>query len=237
MICACLAARNGSFSAPQVQLEFAEPELSRWVWRRCGSKQVTLAATPRMHPQNGPGVVVSPGQSSQPVCSALSTCPIISTSLVYTATPQDYNHHLSLECTPQNASGEEGHPVIVTSAKVQAGLHNGPIEERHLFTPCFLKQPNRFRMVTYNILASYYGSSDYAHELLYSYCSPHALDQEYRQCLIVKELLGYHADIICLQEVGAKCFSQFLFPVMHQNGFDGYFHAKAGQVRIVYSVQ
>ena len=63
--------------------------------------------------------------------------------------------------------------------------------------------------------AAYYGlAMTYAHEILYPYCDPSALDIDYQQCLIVHELLGYNADILCLQEVDLKTFQRFMLPAM-----------------------
>lgn len=57
------------------------------------------------------------------------------------------------------------------------------------------------RVVTYNILADVYAQTELSKTVLYPYCAPYALQLDYRQNLIKKELAGYNADIICLQEV------------------------------------
>lgn len=57
------------------------------------------------------------------------------------------------------------------------------------------------RVVSYNILADVYAQTDLSKKVLYPYCAPYALQLDYRQNLIKKELAGYNADIICLQEV------------------------------------
>ena len=164
------------------------------------------------------------------VWDRLTASPVVCTSRVYHVTQQDYQHHLLLECTPKDAMGRKGKTVKVTSEKVSQCLRNVPIEERHLQTPYYLTESDRYRVVTYNILASFYASTDYAREHLYPYCSYNALHIEYRQCLLARELLGYHADVICLQEVGQWCFLQYLSPVLRQSGFGGCYHGKAGQV-------
>lgn len=57
------------------------------------------------------------------------------------------------------------------------------------------------RVVSYNILADVYAQTELSKNVLYPYCAPYALQLDYRQNLIKKELAGYNADIICLQEV------------------------------------
>ena len=47
---------------------------------------------------------------------------------------------------------------------------------------------------------------------------------------LLKELLGYNADIMCLQEVDNKIFDGDLNPVFSQNGYEGAFSVKGGVV-------
>jgi 2',5'-phosphodiesterase len=44
------------------------------------------------------------------------------------------------------------------------------------------------------------------------------IDASYRRPLIAQEVLGYNADIICLQEVDEKAFSTYFLPVMKHAG-------------------
>lgn len=44
------------------------------------------------------------------------------------------------------------------------------------------------------------------------------LDPQYRRPLILRELLGFHADIICLQEVDEKAFAEYFLPQLQQAG-------------------
>jgi len=85
-------------------------------------------------------------------------------------------------------------------------------------------------VVTYNILADLYADSDYTRTVLHPYCPAYALTIDYRKQLIIRELMGYHADIICLQEVDQKVFDWDLEPTLTSLGFSGVFHKKGGQV-------
>lgn len=48
--------------------------------------------------------------------------------------------------------------------------------------------------------------------MLFNYCAPHHLDPEYRKQLVLAEVLGYGADVVCLQEVDEKVFYEYLVP-------------------------
>ncbi len=52
--------------------------------------------------------------------------------------------------------------------------------------------------------------------LIYDMCR--YLDPDYRRPLILLELLGFHADIICLQEMDEKAFAEYFLPQMQQAG-------------------
>ena len=47
------------------------------------------------------------------------------------------------------------------------------------------------------------------------------LEPQYRRPLILQELLGFHADIICLQEVDEKAFAEYFLPQLQQAGTVG----------------
>ena len=44
------------------------------------------------------------------------------------------------------------------------------------------------------------------------------MEASYRRSLIAQEVLGYNADIVCLQEVDEKAFFTYFLPVMHHAG-------------------
>ena len=212
----------------QVELEFAAVELCRWSWRRCGPAQ---SLPPAVFPDSPTDdrAVVNPQTLSSSCRESVSLCPVVSTSFIYWTSEEDSGHSLVLECAPRNQRGEEGQSVMVASKNALSEFLNSPMSERHLLTPSHLAEPGQLRVVSYNILANVYATSERARNTLYPYCQASALDQDYRQCLIAREILGYHGDVVCLQEVGSKSFSQFLSPALHQWGYRGCFHAKAGK--------
>ncbi|CAL1533474.1 unnamed protein product [Lymnaea stagnalis] len=114
-----------------------------------------------------------------------------------------------------------------------------PFEKRHDFTmqrtsagrQSFLSIAfHSFRVLTYNILAQIYADTDLARQELFNYCPSHALDMDYRKHLLLKEIIGYQADLLCLQEVDASIFSNQLTPAFRSLGYICLFRPKAGQV-------
>ena len=86
-------------------------------------------------------------------------------------------------------------------------------------------------MVSYNILADHYSTTDYATQVLYPYCQGDALQPDYRMGVVFQEVMGYHPDIVCMQEVSLKWFDKYLLPAFKDRGFDGLIAVKTGQVR------
>lgn len=125
-------------------------------------------------------------------------------------------------CTPQNGS-IQGRPVeLISKLSVDAGPGFCAFEQKQLFTPHRLPAEGRqFRVMSYNLLADYYCDSDYSRKELFPYCPPFALAIDYRKLLFVREIIGYHSDICCLQEVDAKIFDFDLKICLGYHGYDG----------------
>lgn len=154
---------------------------------------------------------------------------LVGTGWVYTPCSTELNQKLALICVPGSES-KMGLPVSAESANVvSAGPGECPFEVRHLFTNC-CAPVGSFRTVSYNLLADLYADSDYSREYLFPYCPPYALHIDYRKQLILKELIGYNADVMCLQEVDKKVFDHDLNPALGSLGYQGIYASKAGQV-------
>lgn len=89
-----------------------------------------------------------------------------------------------------------------------------------------MENDQQFRVVSYNLLADYYCDSDYSRKELFPYCPAYALEIDYRKLLFMREMLGYHADIYCLQEVDAKVFDLDLTLFLGDDGLDGIMQKK-----------
>lgn len=100
--------------------------------------------------------------------------------------------------------------------------------QRHRYTTEQLAAPLAFRIVSYNLLADLYADSDFSRANLFPYIPADALHIDYRKQLFVRELLGYNADLMCLQEVDEKIFKYDLVPVFDYRRMDGRFVKKGG---------
>ncbi|KAL3283062.1 hypothetical protein HHI36_006220 [Cryptolaemus montrouzieri] len=139
------------------------------------------------------------------------------------------NSYIKLMCVPKNENREGPSVEVECDNKIQASPGFCPFETRHKFTQSRTLS-NQFRIVTYNILADLYCSLDYTRDVLHPYCPPYALKIDYRKQLVLKELLGYNADILCLQEVDRKIFKHELQPILSYLGFEGDYAMKGREV-------
>ncbi|XP_017773871.1 PREDICTED: 2',5'-phosphodiesterase 12-like [Nicrophorus vespilloides] len=120
----------------------------------------------------------------------------------YLVKKTDADHYLKLECLPIN-SQHTGEVFSVISQNVVCAIPQLPVcpfEDRQKHITGYTQNPN-FRVVCYNTLSCRYTGTQF------TYCDKQHLSVDYRKQLIMKELTGYKADIICLQEVDNKVFS------------------------------
>lgn len=135
------------------------------------------------------------------------------------------NLYTQLVCSPK-CETKAGPTVEITSNCVaEAGPGYDPFEMKQQFTPTRLPS-TQFRVVSYNLLADYYADSDFSRTHLFPYCPPFALMIDYRKLLFVREILGYHADICCMQEVDAKVFDLDLTVCLGNDGMNGLLQKK-----------
>jgi 2',5'-phosphodiesterase len=88
------------------------------------------------------------------------------------------------------------------------------------------RSDNDLRIVSYNILAEPFATSEQAFNTLYPYCDQAYLQSEYRIQRILCELIAYDADVICLQECDLKTFECYLLPILGRLGYAGHFTCK-----------
>uniref|UniRef100_A0A8C2W7Y6 2',5'-phosphodiesterase 12 n=1 Tax=Cyclopterus lumpus TaxID=8103 RepID=A0A8C2W7Y6_CYCLU len=147
---------------------------------------------------------------------------------VHVPSNHDIGFRLKLRCTPKDG-GRGGAPKeLVSAGAVEAGPGVCTFDNRHAYTLKEAEWP-AVRVVTYNILADVYAQTELSKTVLYPYCAPYALQLDYRQNLIKKELAGYNADIICLQEVDKGVFVDSLTPALDAFGLEGVFRIKEKQ--------
>ena len=170
---------------------------------------------------------------------------VVSENSIYTPLIHHLGFRVKLYCIPwkyqlNNADTTEkkvfGRPLIcyckeVTSPLVTVpfilNLRSGYIAKKLLSS---YKTNKSIRIVSYNILAESYATSEHAKNNIYPYVDPSLLELEYRCPLILKELDSYLADIICLQECDKKTFELYFHPYLNTQNYIGYYTEKSGRV-------
>ncbi|XP_050307010.1 2',5'-phosphodiesterase 12-like [Anthonomus grandis grandis] len=141
----------------------------------------------------------------------------------YDVKESDVGHLLKLCCVPYSKFKVKG-PVIEAESsnpvEFLPELPRCPFEARHNLTKDVLSK-QMFRMVSYNILADRYIDNE-----SFRYCPRSAQGIHYRKQLIIKELAGYNADIICLQEADEPHYESYYHTQLKDLGYRSYFNRK-----------
>uniref|UniRef100_A0A8C3KR64 2',5'-phosphodiesterase 12 n=1 Tax=Calidris pygmaea TaxID=425635 RepID=A0A8C3KR64_9CHAR len=194
---------------PKVSAEFAAPQHCLFRWYR---EQRPAAGGGEAAGGDGPTWVEAAGDER-----------------VFTPSNALVGLRLKLQCTPGDGAQRYGPPrEVESSGPVEAGPGACTFDSRHLYTKKVCG-PGSIRAVSYNILADTYAQTEFSRTVLYPYCAPYALELDYRQNLLKKELAGYSADIICLQEVDKSVFVDSLVPALDAFGLEGLFKIKEKQ--------
>nr|KYP73921.1 Carbon catabolite repressor protein 4 isogeny 2 [Cajanus cajan] len=154
-------------------------------------------------------------------------------SKTYTPTADDVGHVLKFECVVVDAETKltVGHVnTILTSRVIPAP---SPIPRQlipvdgmgHLDVDGRMTSSGTFTVLSYNILSEAYASND-----LYNYCPSWALSWPYRRQNLLREIVGYSPDIICLQEVQNDHFEEFFSPELDKHGYYGLYKRKTNEV-------
>ncbi|GFN89580.1 2',5'-phosphodiesterase 12 [Plakobranchus ocellatus] len=145
-------------------------------------------------------------------------------------TPQkdDVGKHVLLACIPKRDTISGKTVAVVSPSVVTEGPKHCPFENRQDHTRDHAEH-GCFRALTYNLLADIYSQTEYAQEQLFDYCPPEALNMDYRKHLLLKEIVGYKADLLCFQEVDRHIFNSHLFPALSALRYTGLFKSKPGQ--------
>lgn len=194
---------------PNLQVEFGNLHDSEFTWYKENTPNTSPEAAEEAPGQDGKWDEVGHGR-------------------VHVPSNQDIGHRFKLRCTPKDGTRIGSSQELVSAGVVEAGPGACTFDNRHMYTVKEAEWP-AVRVVTYNILADVYAQTEHSKTVLYPYCAPYALQLDYRQNLIKKELAGYNADIICLQEVDKGVFTDSLCPAMDAFGMDGTFRIKEKQ--------
>ncbi|CAB4286922.1 unnamed protein product [Prunus armeniaca] len=157
-------------------------------------------------------------------------------SKTYTPTADDIGHVLKFECVVVDAESKVpvGHVnTILTSRVIPAPSPsprrlvpvNGADVMGHLDSDGRISSSGTFTVLSYNILSDVYATSE-----SYSYCPSWALSWPYRKQNLLREIVGYRADIVCLQEVQSDHFEEFFAPELDKHGYQALYKRKTNEV-------
>ncbi|KAK3227153.1 hypothetical protein Dsin_007015 [Dipteronia sinensis] len=157
-------------------------------------------------------------------------------SKTYTPTADDIGHVLKFECVVVDAVTKlsVGHPsTLLTSRVIPAPSPsprrlipvNGAEVMGHLDSDGRISSSGTFTVLSYNILSDVYATSE-----TYSYCPSWALSWPYRRQNLLREIVGYRADIVCLQEVQNDHYEEFFAPELDKHGYQALYKRKTNEV-------
>ncbi|RDW83427.1 hypothetical protein BP5796_04918 [Coleophoma crateriformis] len=119
---------------------------------------------------------------------------------------------------------EKGTKALILQLREQAQVPMPPTPRATLDlqagTPVNASQ-DKFKVLSWNILCD-----NYVTPQLYGYTASQALAWEYRRELILQEIQGHNADILCLQEVDTNTFKEFFSMKLAYDDFKGVFFQK-----------
>ncbi|MCL7029643.1 hypothetical protein MKW94_029368 [Papaver nudicaule] len=148
----------------------------------------------------------------------------------YTPTIEDFGYRLKLEVVPTISNA--GIPLAPTELKTNHVIIAPPPRYMIPITPldCFSNNFNLesqicaarpFSVLSYNVLADMYTMTG-----KFYHCPAGALDWEYRRQSLLREIVRYEADIICLQEVQSDHFEDFFKPELQRFGYSAIYKQK-----------
>ncbi|KAK0044097.1 2 5-phosphodiesterase 12 [Biomphalaria pfeifferi] len=200
---------RGALLKVEIEIEFANLQECEFYWKTFEAKHFQKM-----------NLLVSKGQVD--LSDAVK-------SYSYTPLAGDLGHHILLVCVPKFSASTGKMEAVISTVPVTQGPGLCPFEKRHAYTSEAAPKGS-FRVLTYNILAQIYADTDLARQELFNYCPLEALDMNYRKHLLLKEIIGYKGDLLCLQEVDYSIFHSHLTPALTALGYFGLFRPKAGQV-------
>ena len=149
----------------------------------------------------------------------------ISCDSMYVPTKDDVGRKLKLECFAYAV--DTGELLMQRVVKTDLVLSRAPDPIKRNLVTAKTGGPRggeRFRMVTYNVLAEIYATQQQ-----YPYCDFWALSWDYRFQNILRELMDASPDVICLQEVQADHYETHIYNALSENGFEGVYKQKTRQ--------
>jgi|MDSY01.2.fsa_nt_gb CCR4-NOT transcription complex subunit 6 len=185
---------------------------------------------PRSNDPNAKGVDSQDWSSSFDVQEATEQKWVqVADTMSYTPSADDVGHMLKLACTPLSADGTRRGIAKTLKTNYVIAPPPPPTPRRMLSVRnnvvvsvgkpgAARTNANRlgFTLLTYNVLAEIYATNE-----AFPYCPQWALAWNYRRRTILRELINYRADVMCLQEVQADHYENFLEPELAKYNYAG----------------
>ncbi|CAH8513401.1 unnamed protein product [Dicrocoelium dendriticum] len=159
------------------------------------------------------------------------------TGLIFTPGPEHLGCRVRLNVRPRDEAGQPGIPFGTSNQWQCYGdpvecawpITEGPKQVLHaerLKAVGKLTSPREFRVLSYNLLADMYCSMEGGRRI-FRHCPEEYLDRSYRLPLLLRQLLSFNADFLCLQEVDASVFHRYLGPALRYScNMDGLYLPK-----------
>ncbi|CDW58385.1 endonuclease:exonuclease:phosphatase family [Trichuris trichiura] len=154
-----------------------------------------------------------------------------SKSCVFVPKEEDVGKEVCLVCFPNGSAGVGLPRAYLCGRPVGHGPASVIWKERHILCQKTPLPHDVIRLMSYNILADLYLDLKLPpDELYFKYCPVEYQRCGYRTSLLMNEIPGYKADLICLQEVDMRLFDGLWAPFLNEFGLCGNFHCKVGDI-------
>eukprot|EP01059_Diplonema_ambulator_P035934 TRINITY_DN8701_c0_g2_i1.p1 TRINITY_DN8701_c0_g2~~TRINITY_DN8701_c0_g2_i1.p1 ORF type:complete len:619 (+),score=114.42 TRINITY_DN8701_c0_g2_i1:258-2114(+) len=196
-------------------------------WSGTEDAEVMWFALPA--PEEDPNPKKKKKQAPQPSVEMLDGAKYLHSGPSYTPADEVVGEVLAAVVIPR-VKDTFGLPVVALSQNPVKGFKPYP-EDKHVKFPGLPVDADTTRVLTYNIL---YDGATVIYKTgasMYPYANPEILDQDYRKQLFMKEVSGFHPDVVALQEVAGSLHDKYLIPNLKVLGFDGEFLSKTGDTR------
>lgn len=146
----------------------------------------------------------------------------------YVPTQDDVGCVLKYECTAYDSAiayPDMGKTYSILTSRVRPAA-TAPMRSMIPVQPSRATvKRGKFTVLSYNLLADLYASPEQ-----FGYCPSWALSWAYRRNNLLRELLNYNADIMCLQEVQSTHFTDFFAPRLAEAGYTAIFKRKTNEM-------
>ncbi|MEW5318944.1 MAG: hypothetical protein WDW38_010124 [Sanguina aurantia] len=153
----------------------------------------------------------------------------------YTPTLEDVGYTLKYECCIIDRlhpyAPASGRTEVVQTSRVRP-TPSPPTRSLVQLVPTAQPTPSpgaanlgRFTVLTYNLLADLYAKGDSNQS-----CPAWSLAWQYRKKNLLREILAYKADILCLQEVQSDAYTDFWSPELQRAGYVAIYKKKTAEV-------